>query len=200
MERSNQPSNTEWGREEGGLTGADLSFADVSRTTSRKQPQGTSQAASGSRTPLEQFSLETMQHAGGDAVELAEPNTEAADNGEDAGDLPGSENVAREERAGGNLGGPEESRRANYGSQSRRPVQRQEERDEAHPGVRSAHSSRKQGASPDSGQGVDTSTHRALHFHSLTHDTAHKRRTARMRRVQSMSPKRKPLTSPLRSP
>jgi len=157
MERSNQPSHTEWGREEGGPTRADSS-ADASRTTSRKQPQGTSQAASGGRTPLKQFSLETLQHAGGDAVALAEPNTEAADKGEDAGDLPGSQSVAREERADGNLGSPDESRRANYGSQSGKFVQRQGEQTEAHPGIRSVHSSRRQGASPDPGQGADSST------------------------------------------
>jgi len=108
MERSNQPSHTEWGRREGGPTCAD-SIADASRTASRKQPQGTSQAASGGRTPLKQFSLETLQRAGGDAVALAEPNTEAAGKDEDAGDLPGSQSVAREERADGNLGGPDES-------------------------------------------------------------------------------------------
>lgn len=160
MERFNQPSHTERGREEGGPTCADT-FADASRTTSRKQPQVTSQAASGGRTPLKQFSLETLQHAGGDAVALAEPNTEAADKGEDAGDLPGSQSVAREERADGNLGGPDEFRRANYGSQSGRFVQRQGERAEAHPGIRSVHSSRRQGASPESSQGADSSTQSA---------------------------------------
>jgi len=136
----------------------DSTSADASRTTPRKQTQGTSQAASGRRTPLKQFSPETVQRAGGDAVASAEPNTEAAVKGEDAGDLPGSQSVAREERADGNLGGPEESRRANYGSQSGRLVQRQGERAEAHPGIRSVHSSREPGASPDSGQGADTST------------------------------------------
>jgi hypothetical protein len=119
---------------------------------------GTSQAASGGRTPSKQFSLEALQHAGGDAVALAEPNTEAGDTGEDAGDLPGSQSVAREERADGNLGGPDASRRPNYGSQSGRFVQRQGERAEAHPGIRSVHSSRRQGANPDSSQGADSST------------------------------------------
>jgi hypothetical protein len=66
--------------------------------------------------------------------------------------------MAREERADGNLGDPDESRRTNCGSHAGRLVQRQEERAEAHPGVRSVHSSRKQGASPDSGQGADIST------------------------------------------
>jgi len=61
--------------------------------------------------------------------------------------------MAREERVDGNLGGPEESRRANYGSQAGRKVQRQEEPSEAPPGVRSAHSS-----PPLAGQGADNIT------------------------------------------
>jgi hypothetical protein len=65
--------------------------------------------------------------------------------------------MAREERVDGNLGDPEESRRANYGSQAGRKVQRQEELSKASPGVRSAHSS-----PPLAGQGADniTQSHR----------------------------------------
>ena len=66
--------------------------------------------------------------------------------------------MAREERVDGNLGDLDGSRRANCESQSGRLVQRQEVRAEAHPGIRSVHSSRKQGASPDSGQWADSST------------------------------------------
>src|SRR6266851_2221540 len=124
MERSNQPPNTECCREEGQ---ADAAASDRSRTTYWKRRQGTSQAVSGSRTPLKPSSLETIQHAGGDAVASAEPNTEAAARGEAAAYLPGSKRMAREERADGNLGGPEKPRRANCGSQSGRSVQRQEE-------------------------------------------------------------------------
>jgi RNA-directed DNA polymerase len=51
------------------------------------------------------------------------------------------------------LGGPEKPRRANCGSQSGRSVQRQEERSEAIPGVRSAHISQ-----PSAGEGADTIT------------------------------------------
>jgi len=151
MERSNQPPNTECCREEGQ---ADAAASDGSRTTYwRKRTQGTSQAVSGSRTPLKQSSLETIQHAGGDAVASAEPNTEAAASAEAAGDLPGSKRMAREERADGNLGGPEKPRRANCGSQSGRSVQRQEERANADPGVRSVHSSPRK-----AGEGTDTTT------------------------------------------
>ncbi len=123
------------------------------RTTSGKRTQGTSQAASGSRTPLKQSSPETVQHASGDAVASAEPNTEATAQGEVAGDLPGSQSVACEERADGNLGRPEGTRRANYGSQSGRNVQRQGERSESNQGIRSVHSSQ-----PCAGEGADIST------------------------------------------
>jgi hypothetical protein len=150
MERSNQPPNTECCREEGQ---ADAAASDASRTTYWKRTQGTSQAVSGSRTPLKPSSLETVQHAGGDAVASAEPNTEATVRGEVAGDLPGSQRMAREERADGNLGRPELSRRANCGSQSGKSVQRQEERSNADPGVRSVHSSPRK-----AGEGTDTTT------------------------------------------
>jgi hypothetical protein len=61
--------------------------------------------------------------------------------------------VAREERADGNLGRPELSRRANCGSQSGRSVQRQEGRADAAQGIRSVHSSR-----DNIGQGTDAIT------------------------------------------
>jgi len=150
MERSNQPPNTECCREEGQ---AGVAAGDASRTTSWKRTQGTSQAASGCRTPLKLSSPETIQHAGGDAVASAEPNTEATVRGEVAGDLPGSQRVAREERADGNLGRPEVTRRANCGSQSGRNVQRQEERSESNQGIRSVHSSQ-----PNAGEGTDIIT------------------------------------------
>ena len=150
MERSNQPPKTECCREEGQ---ADAAASDASRTTSWKRTQGTSQAASGCRTPLKLSSPETIQHAGGDAVASAEPNTEATVRGEVAGDLPGSQRVAREERADGNLGRPEATRRANCGSQSGRNVQRQEERSESNQGIRSVHSSR-----DNRGEGTDIIT------------------------------------------
>src|SRR2546422_4910881 len=110
MERLNQPPNTECCLNEGQ---ASVAAGDASRTTFEKRTQGTSQAVSGRRTPLKPSSLETVEHAGGDAVASAEPNTEASATGELAGDLPGSKRMAREERGDGHLGGPEEARRAN---------------------------------------------------------------------------------------
>jgi RNA-directed DNA polymerase len=150
MERLNQPPNTECCRREGQ---AGEAAGNVRRTTLGKRTQGNSQAVSGSRTPLKLSSLETFQRAGGDGVSSPEPNTEALVTGERAGDLPGSKRRAREERADGNLGDPETPRRANCGSPSGRGVQRQEERPDAPPGVRSVHSSQ-----PKAGEGADTLT------------------------------------------
>jgi hypothetical protein len=59
-------------------------------------------------------------------------------NGEAVGNLPGSKSMAREERADGNLGDPEKSRRANCGHETGRGVQRKEERPDANRGVRLA--------------------------------------------------------------
>jgi RNA-directed DNA polymerase len=150
MERPNQPSHTECCQQKGQ---ANVAAGDASRTTCWKRTQGTSQAVDGSRTPSKLSSLETVEHAGGDAVAIAEPNTEASATGEFAGDLPGSKRMAREERVEGNLGGPETSRRTNCGSQSGKSLQRQEEGSEAIPGVRSVHSSQRQ-----TGQGADIIT------------------------------------------
>jgi len=149
MERLNQPPNTECCSNQGQ---AKVATSDPRRTSVEKHTQGTSQAVSGSRTSLKQSSLETV-HAGGDVVASAEPNTEAAAKGEAAEDLPGSKRMAREERVDGNLGDPEKSRRANYGSQSGRSDQRQEESSDTFPGVRSAHSSQ-----DITGQGADIIT------------------------------------------
>ncbi len=149
MERLNQPPNTESCSKDGQASSAG---GNANRTTFEKRTQGTSQAVSGSRTSLKQSSLET-QNAGGDSVELAEPNTKASARGELAGDLPGSKRMACEERADGNLGDPEKSRRANCGHETGRGVQRQEEPPDANPGVRSVHSS-----PPKADEGADTTT------------------------------------------
>jgi len=100
MERPNQPPNTECCRSKGQ---AGIAVSESSQTTLWKQTQGTSQAVSGSRTPLEQSSLETFK-AGGDAVTSAEPNTKALATGETVGDLPGSKRMAHEVRGDGKLG------------------------------------------------------------------------------------------------
>ena len=75
VERPNQPPKPECCRTEGQAQAP--AEGTESRTTVWKRTQGDSQAASGSRTPLKQSSLETtLKHAGGDAVASSEPNTE----------------------------------------------------------------------------------------------------------------------------
>ena len=151
--RPNPPPKPECCREKGQIE-ATPSRGD--RTISWRRTQGNSQAASGGRTPLKQFSPETVRHAGGDGVILPEPNKEETVEGEVSRNLPGSQSVAREEQTVRNLGGPADPRRANYGSQAGRSDQRQEGSSSSQQGFRSIHSSQRQGASPDAGQGVDT--------------------------------------------
>jgi hypothetical protein len=153
--RPNPPPKPECCREEGQNEAAAGRF---NRTTSWKRTQGNSQAASGSRTPLKQFSPETVRHAGGEGVIPPEPNKEETAIGEVFRNLPGSQSVAREEQTDRNLGGPAPARRANYGSQAGRSNQRQEGSSQKKQGFRSVHSSQRQGASPDTGQGADTTT------------------------------------------
>ena len=109
--RPSQPPKPECGPEPGQTHAAE---GGEGRTTSGKRTQGNSQAASGSRTPLKPSSLDTVRHAGGDGVASPEPNKEQTDKGQVCGNLPGSQRVAREERIDRNLGGPADSRRANY--------------------------------------------------------------------------------------
>ena len=158
MARSNQPPKPECCRTEGQ---AQASTQETeSQTTARKRTQGDSQAASGSRTSLKQSSPETtLKHAGGDAVASAEPNTEASATGEFAGDLPGSQRVAREARAVRKLGRPAAAPDANCGLQAGRPVQRQGEPAVHEQGIRPAHSSPgsgTRGPNPEQGAGTPT--------------------------------------------
>src|SRR5438876_5659262 len=156
--RLNQPPKPECCRVEG-QAGASEKDAD-SRTTAWKRTQGNSQAASGSRTPLKQSSLETIQYAGGDGVASPEPNTEETVSGEVSGDLPGSKSVAREKRAVRKLGSPAASRSTNCGGQSGQEAQRQEDLPKgAEQGIRPAHSSPGSGTRcPNPDQGVGTTT------------------------------------------
>src|SRR5437870_738377 len=155
--RLNQPPKPECCRTEGQAEAT--SEEANSRTTAWKRTQGNSQAASGSRTPLKQSSLETtQQHAGGDGVATPETNTEETVSGEVSGDLPGSKSVAREERAVRKLGSPAASRRTNCGGQSGQEVQRQEDLPRGiEQGIRPAHSSPGSGTScPNLDQGAGT--------------------------------------------
>ena len=92
--------------------------------------------------------------ASGDGVSVPEPNTEMPATGEGVAGLPGSKSVARAEADARNRGGPESPCRTNYESQAGRAAQRQEAPSDA-PGVGSAHSIQRQGASPEAGEGAD---------------------------------------------
>ena len=95
--------------------------------------------------------------ADGDGLGMPEPNTDGAVVGEALEGLPGSKSVARAAEAARNQGDPDGSCRTNYESQAGRAAQRQEVPSGA-PGVGSAHSIQRQGASPDAGEGADRST------------------------------------------
>ena len=98
--------------------------------------------------------------ASGDGVSVSEPKTEMPEYGEGVAGLPGSKSVARAEADARNRGGPESPCRTNYESQAGRAAQRQEAPSDA-PGVGSAHSTQRQGASPEAGEGANKSTQSA---------------------------------------
>ncbi len=160
VERPNQPPKPECCRTEGQAQASATAAED--RTTVWKHTQGDSQAASGSRTPLKQFSLETIQNnAGGDGVVSPEPNTEETATGEVSRDLPGSQSVAREQRAVQKLGSPAASRGTNCGSQTGQEVQRLEDlpTGKQEQGIRPVHSSSGSGKrcpNPEQGTGRTT--------------------------------------------
>ena len=129
------------------------------RTTAQKRTQGTTRAATGSRTPVKQLSLDTG-HAGGEGFRASAPNTEGTAPGEVPESLPGSKSVASAERVCGNLGDPATSRRSNCENPPGRSWQRQEARPTSGAGVRLAGSSPEQpcASGADSGEGADTNT------------------------------------------
>jgi RNA-directed DNA polymerase len=90
-------------------------------------------------------------NADGDGVLLSESYVKETGKGEVSDNPPGSKSVARVQSDDRNLGGPDLSRRTNYGSQAGRGDQRQEDRPEVNLGVRSAHSNWQQGP-----QGLET--------------------------------------------
>ena len=157
MQRPNQPAQTECcstGGEEGSST-----VGGLLQTTGEKRTQGTSRAATGSSTPVKQFSLDT-DHAGGEGFRTSVPNTKGTVQGEVPEGLPGSKSVASEERVCGNLGDPAISRRSNCENPPGQPWQRQEARLRNGAGVRSACSSPEQSREigTDSSEGADTNT------------------------------------------
>ena len=159
VERPNQPTKPECCQPEGQANAPTKGCAN--RTTDGKRTQGNSQAASGSRTPLKQSSLETAKKMQvGTVLYNTEPHTKETAKGEVSGDLPGSKSVACEEGTDWKLGGPADSLRANYGHGQGRSTQRQEESSDGKQGFGSVHSSQGQACAsgPELGQGADMPT------------------------------------------
>jgi hypothetical protein len=152
MERSSQPPEPECCRREGQVNaaqeggGAERLVGGVHREN--HEPQA------GIAPRLSNPASKSLA-AGEDAFLLAELNTAGAAMGKATADLPGSQSVAREERAVRNQGDPVISRRTNYEDQAGRLAQRPEGLTEGKPGVGSVHSIQRQGASPDAGEGAD---------------------------------------------
>jgi RNA-directed DNA polymerase len=156
MEKSNQLPKTE-GCSAGGEP-VDLWFYRVKRPsgsvpTDKREPQ----AGPASRISN---SASKAADASGDGVSVPEPNTDRPVSGEGLEGLPGSQSAARVEGDARNRGGPEGPCRTNCEGQAGRVAQRQEAQSGA-PGVGSAHSIQRQGASPDAGEGADRSTQSA---------------------------------------
>jgi RNA-directed DNA polymerase len=99
-------------------------------------------------------------NASGDGVSFTGTQHGDARQGEGVDGLPGSKSVARAEADARNRGGPESPCRTNYESQAGRLAQRQEA-PVGTPGVGSAHSIQRQGASPETGEGADRATQSA---------------------------------------
>jgi len=154
MERSSQPPKTE-GCSAEGQEPIDLWFYRSKRPSERRT-QVQARAASGTRIPLKQFSLESP-NTGGDEVAVTEPNTARADRGKAQAGRSGSERVARAEGEARNRGDPTGPCRTNCEGQAGRRVQRQEA-PSGQSGVGSAHTTQPQGASPEAGEGTDRLT------------------------------------------
>lgn len=98
--------------------------------------------------------------ASGDGVSVPEPKTATPGKGEGEAGLPGSKSVARDEADARNRGGLESPCRTNYEGQAGRAAQRQEA-PSGTPGVGSANTIQRQGASPEAGEGADRTTQSA---------------------------------------
>ena len=151
MEKSNPLPKTEGCLAEGKQT-IDLWFYGAERP-SRSVPREKREPQAGPASCLSN-SASKVPDARGDGVFISEPKTEATAQGEGVEDLPGSKSVARVEGDASNRGGPESSCRTNCEGQAGRAAQRQEVPSES-PGVGSAHSIQRQGASPETGEGAD---------------------------------------------
>src|ERR1019366_7193303 len=150
MEKFNQLPKTEDCLAEGELVGLrDFQLERPSRSVSREKREPQAGVAS-----CLSNAASKAADASGDGVSLPEPNMETPGKGEGVDGLPGSKSVARAEADAWNRGGPESPCRTNCEGQAGRAAQRQEALPGA-PGVGSAHSIQRQGASPDSGEGAD---------------------------------------------
>jgi len=159
MEKSNQQPKTECCRREGEVTqGCQAEGAEQLDGSVHREKYGPQVGV----TPgLSNSASKHTQDAGGDAVLSAGTQHEPERKGEVRDNLSGSKSVARMEGEARNLGGPGHSRRTNYESQAGRAAQRQEERSEDDPEVRSTHSRNPKGESSIGTEGVDTFTRSA---------------------------------------
>jgi hypothetical protein len=154
--RSSQPPQPECCRGEGQAKALNQG------ATTEQPPEGVHRDKHGPQAgvaPRLSNSASKQLGAGGDDVTSSEPNMTPTDIGKVGVGLPGSKSVARAEGVTRNLGSPVDSRRTNYGGQAGRPVQRQEERGDGKPGIRSVHSNPLQGPrGSEAGEGADTAT------------------------------------------
>src|ERR1017187_7164865 len=156
MGKSNQLPKTEGCLAEG--EPVDLWFHRVERS-SRSVPREKREPQVGPASCLSD-SASKEPDASGDGVCLPEPKIETSAPGEGVESLPGSESVARAEGDARNRGGPESPCRTNCEGQAGRETQRQEAPPDT-PGVGLAHSSPRQGTSPEAAEGANRSTQSA---------------------------------------
>jgi hypothetical protein len=186
MEKSNQLPKTEGCLAEG--EPVDLWF-DRDERPSRSVPRDKREPQAGPASRLSN-SASKAADASGDGVSVSEPKTEMLVYGEGVAGMPGSKSVARVEADAWNRGGPESPCRTNCEGQAGRVAQRQEV-PPGTPGVGSAHSIQRQGASPEAGEGADvlakpTQATRAVRMTDPTGKPSCERR----RRVNTKSPVR----------
>src|ERR1019366_3725113 len=156
MEKSNQQPKTEGCLTEG--EPVDVWSYRVERP-SRSVPREKREPQAGPASCLSNSASKYLA-ASGDGVIIPEPKIETTAQGEGVAGLPGSESVARAEGGARNRGGPESPCRTNCEGQAGRETQRQEAPPDT-PGVGLAHSSPRQGTSPEAAEGANRSTQSA---------------------------------------
>ena len=156
MEKSNQHPKTEGGSAEG--EPVDLQYYRVKRPT-RSEPREKREPQAGPASCLSN-SASREYNASEEAVNADELKTEASVKGEDVEGLPGSKSVARDEGDTRNEGDPESPCRTNYEGQAGREAQRQETLS-GDSGVGLAHSTQRQDARLEAGEGANRTTQSA---------------------------------------